>query len=465
MTPEELLEFNRLRATMGMPGGPWSAPGSMMLPDELEAPAVPPPAAVRRAAPVAAAPPMEVGPPEGYEPWRAEGLDPTMAAGGLAGAPPPDGGGGGLSGFLGGLGNAARAAWPYIRPVARVAADTAINLAAGDPSAAARMRLARDESEQRSAALEIRSSRERLKQIRELAKQSILSEAARRPPQNAAEQRALAMRLAPFDSSLAATFLKPPAIREFQQGSQNVTVEQQPDGTWTRIGGGPRWNPESGGFQLGWDEAGRPIVSMGRGGLPVATTTRTDLEKKIIGAQDALASYEEIESRFQPEFQQWPTRVEVLWDSWKSKSGMDLDEESRTRLEQYSEYRSAAYDSMSRTLNLLSGAAISPAEFERLKSFLPNVGTGLTDGDDPIDFASKLRRLKRASRLAILRHQYELRNGLGIGESGLSISDPAGLARLYGRERIRTLVDQGVPREDAEQQAAAYIEQLFQGLE
>ena len=157
-----------------------------------------------------------------------------------------------------------------------------------------------------------------------------------------------------------------------------------------------------------------PLVQNNVGtGMTNATTTK--VQGQQLDAQDTLARLDSIRSSFRPEFQQWGAKLGQRWSDLKDSAGVGLSDAEKQQLTDMSSFQANAYENMSRILNQLSGAAISPAEFERLKRFLPNVGSGVFDGDSPTAFQAKLDRFDKSVRQAIKRYEYAQKNGLQSG--------------------------------------------------
>lgn len=205
------------------------------------------------------------------------------------------------------------------------------------------------------------------------------------------------------------------AVRPKSEGPTNYTTDE---GVFIRdpsVPGGYRnvGKPkQSGGMQV-YDSAGNLIVSTGGHGL--TNTTRSKIEGKQVDAQAAISRLDRIASSFDPNFQTFGTKAQMrVLQMVSSIGGPDaLKPEDRARLESFSRFRVSAYQHMSDILHELSGAAISPAEEVRLRQQLPNPGTGLFDGDDPVTFKAKLDEVSDSVRRSIELYQ---RMG-GAGES------------------------------------------------
>lgn len=170
------------------------------------------------------------------------------------------------------------------------------------------------------------------------------------------------------------------------------------------------------GLNIEFDEQGRPKrISQGRGaGGPggMSKPTQTDVEKKIVEQGDTMASLKAIERMYRPEFQKIGSRMGASWDALKNKAGAELDDEERKNLDAFTQYRAEASQLFSNTLKNLSGAAVTPMEFQRAQAWLPNPGTGVFDGDSPVELEAKRKRFEDFTRRAMIKYNYVRKNGL-----------------------------------------------------
>jgi lysozyme len=134
------------------------------------------------------------------------------------------------------------------------------------------------------------------------------------------------------------------------------------------------------------------------------------LDKKSIDATNHIARLVDVEKSFNPEFLQIPKRLGFAWTSVRAKF-QDLKPEQAKPLAEFAEFRRASVENMSRLLNELSGAAVSPQEYERIRNTQPDAGTGIFDGDDPVTFHAKMRGVVAQQKRAIARYNYLRKNG------------------------------------------------------
>jgi hypothetical protein len=152
----------------------------------------------------------------------------------------------------------------------------------------------------------------------------------------------------------------------------------------------------------------------GKGGIE--KPVRTTVQKKILSAGDTMNSITAIKNRFRPEFQEIGTRWGNMVTAWKSKAGMKIDPAERQALDDYSQYIAEAAQNFSLVLKDMSGVAVNPTEFKRTEAWLPNPGTGLLNGDSPIELEAKIKRFENFTRRALAKYHY-------INNKGLTLDD------------------------------------------
>lgn len=200
--------------------------------------------------------------------------------------------------------------------------------------------------------------------------------------------------------------------------------------------------PGSKGVSITYDEQGRPIIEMG-GRNDMTTAGRNRVDTELLDSGQTLSQLTAIRSRFKPEYQQIGTRWEAMKTAIKSKAGLDVGKDQRQMLQDFSAYRAEAGQMFSNILKSLSGAAVTPAEMKRAEGWLPNPGTGLWDGDDPITLASKIDRMEDFTRRAMAKYAYLRRNGLDV--SAVDVDQMPQLMRQRGDAIAAELQAQGVP--------------------
>lgn len=201
---------------------------------------------------------------------------------------------------------------------------------------------------------------------------------------------------------------------------QNISVDDagvpygfnKRTGTYDRLPGAQQFqNPPSGmAVDVGPDGTVSFRQGPGMGGLQKPTLNK--IEEKQLNATEALSRLNTINQSFKPGFATFGGRFEAFFSGMKDKAGLKLSKDEATNLREFSTYRRDAISHLNRTLNELSGAAVSPAEEERLKAELPDPGTGLFDGDGPTEFKAKADASTRAMKQAVIRYHYAKRSGM-----------------------------------------------------
>ena len=163
----------------------------------------------------------------------------------------------------------------------------------------------------------------------------------------------------------------------------------------------------------------------GEGGSAKRGKPTTNLvQTKAINASEQAARVKEIRDSFKPEYQTLGTKFTNYYRSGLAKIDPKLlDSKDTQSLLEFSKYQSRAIGNVNRLLNELSGAAVSPAEGERLKAEVPNPGTGWFDGDDPVTFQGKIDRILEDSDKALARFHYYQSVGIPKKIDEIPLSD------------------------------------------
>lgn len=201
------------------------------------------------------------------------------------------------------------------------------------------------------------------------------------------------------------------------------------------------FDPASGQPQkMTWDAAERKFVPLGGAKAPskgIRVTTNADgsttteiggtaesnqgltgpttnvVQAKAFNTAEMGSRLAGIMEKFKPEYQTVGTRLANLWRGTKASIDPKMLSPGDTQsLTDFAKYRSQSIGNVNRLLNELSGAAVSPSEGERLKAEVPNPGTGIFDGDDPVSFKAKMESVADQANRALARYQYYQSHGL-----------------------------------------------------
>lgn len=177
-------------------------------------------------------------------------------------------------------------------------------------------------------------------------------------------------------------------------------------------------SPPSGGVQItGYDEEGRPIISVGGpaqapggGDQTLQPGTVRDIEKDLRAASEGLARLNTIQSEFQGKFLEYRTRWGNMWNAFTEKAGYELAPEEKQELAEITTFNRDAVDNLNRYIKEITGAQMSEPEAARIVKGLPNPGTGIFDGDSATQFEAKMKGTIKALRRSAARYTYALRN-------------------------------------------------------
>lgn len=172
--------------------------------------------------------------------------------------------------------------------------------------------------------------------------------------------------------------------------------------------------------------SGMKIESDGQGGFTMVTgdmaatggtegltnKTRGELQGSAIASKEGLARLASISTSFRPEYQQIGTRWDAFKTSLADKAGVPVDRQSAALLRDFSSYKADALNNLNLYIKEITGAAMTNAEAGRITKGLPNPGSGILDGDSPIEFKAKLDSTMVRLKAANARQFYALKHGL-----------------------------------------------------
>lgn len=164
-------------------------------------------------------------------------------------------------------------------------------------------------------------------------------------------------------------------------------------------------------------------VEFGDGAMPLGKTGQNQVDERALNASELGARLGNIATTFKPEYQTLGTRFANWFRSGKASLGAKLDPAEEQELSNFAKYRSGAIENLNAILKEMSGAAVTPQEYERIKSVMPNAGTGVWDGDDPVTFKAKLERAMTDTDKALARYQYYKANGIPGSLDAIPLTD------------------------------------------
>lgn len=198
---------------------------------------------------------------------------------------------------------------------------------------------------------------------------------------------------------------EPSSIREYEYARKQGFTGSYQEFERSRRGRGMSMTlPDGTTVQIGGDGS---EISAGDLTSPV----RTSLQQSIVTATTELDRLNTIGSGFDPQFLQIPGRLRGATLKLKDLAGGvlgNLSPEESDYLRRLSTFQADTTKNLSLILNQLSGAAISPAEADRLKMGIPN------DSDTPQQFMAKYQAAVKDATRAVMRANWALKNGIGV---------------------------------------------------
>lgn len=148
------------------------------------------------------------------------------------------------------------------------------------------------------------------------------------------------------------------------------------------------------------------MASQGGGGTPLTGSNQSKQQEAFIASMDQLSAIDSMLASYDPSFSTFWGQLENQGLRWADRANISLDQGQQKQLAQYTSWQRATLDNLSSTLNRLSGAAVSPSEYDRIASTLPN-----TD-DSPTQFIQKIKDVRKKTMLAAMRAYHFQKNGI-----------------------------------------------------
>lgn len=237
-----------------------------------------------------------------------------------------------------------------------------------------------------------------------------------------------------------------PGTKEVKVGDEIITYNVNPDGTLgEEIARAPR-SASQGMTVYGPD--GQPIVQMGGQGM--SAPARNENQKALMNAEEQLARLDRIYEGFNPQWTGMSGWQTANWNKLKDWFGEDPNDDFTRMIGWYSDVT----NNVNRTINELSGAAVTEGEARRISAELPQVSTDWTTwGDGPEAFKAKLDSARQRLQSALFRRR--LADAYGFDWRSVSLDDlklhPA-VDRYYEQLRDR-YVAEGMSADEAKRQA------------
>ena len=234
----------------------------------------------------------------------------------------------------------------------------------------------------------------------------------------------------------------------YQKNTRTNKIEALPD-----VRTGAEKNLEARGLKPGSPEfqaAMKAFMTQKKGDTNVSVNVDTNLTKKtqsvlegkILDTHIAFGRLKDIGDSFKPKFQTSTYRAKMLTLQGKAKSGIfDLSQSERAELTEFMNFKLDSVDNMNRYIKEITGAQMSEGEAKRLIKGIPNPGTGLFDGDDPVSFAAKMNRLKMKLRTSLARLIWMRRHGIISPYEGVMKPDGSMHKNVLSLPAMRKKID------------------------
>jgi hypothetical protein len=171
----------------------------------------------------------------------------------------------------------------------------------------------------------------------------------------------------------------------------------------------------------GKGDAGRMLADSATPGANLQKPTLNQIEERTVNSAMQLGRLADIKKRFDPKFLEIPQRMKLLGQSWSAKMGGKLSPDQAKEMNRYAAFRSSTVNNANQILKELSGAAVTPQEYERIQNDIPIAGTGIFDGDDPVSFVAKYERSEQSLRSAIARYNFMRSQGLNFTKENIDM--------------------------------------------
>jgi hypothetical protein len=162
--------------------------------------------------------------------------------------------------------------------------------------------------------------------------------------------------------------------------------------------------------------AGGDIINYPAGAVPLGKEGQNAVDKAALSTGERLSRLNRIETSYDPKFLETKFRGTQEFRAMGEKLGLSkLTPEQKQQLANYTQFSQDAIKELNAYIVEVTGAAMGTGEeADRIKKGMPNVGSGLLDGDSPTQFASKLSNTMKDLRTMEARLQYIKNNGLKI---------------------------------------------------
>lgn len=169
------------------------------------------------------------------------------------------------------------------------------------------------------------------------------------------------------------------------------------------------------------------------GGVEAFTKkTQSAIQDDLIKIKNAKGRLEIIKRGFKPEFTEAGTKISNKFTALVEGLGIPTSKASKRKLAEFTDFARNSSENLNQHIRDRTGAVMNAAEVPRLMSEMPNLGTGVMDGDSATQYVTKTNSVIASLDAAEDRLLFVLANGLTpdksengktISSSGLSLSE------------------------------------------
>jgi len=171
-------------------------------------------------------------------------------------------------------------------------------------------------------------------------------------------------------------------------------------------------------------------------------TATNEIDEKIVKSVDQIARLEGMAQTFQDKYQTIGTRLGMTATGWMARiDPTKVKPEDARELAAFAQDRRRGIENLNLTIKEITGAAMSIPEAQRITQQVPNPGTGIFDGDDPVTYRSKLNDVLDQTRLALARNAWLKKNNPRL-LNDLAARKMEGVEGVMPLDRMRDIMNE-----------------------
>lgn len=206
------------------------------------------------------------------------------------------------------------------------------------------------------------------------------------------------------------------------------------------------------GFMVQTDKGLRPLK---KGERTVATSgsladtgltknVTTELQNQLLASADASDRLFETIDKFDTEFLTIAGKVKFGALAMAESAGINLSDEMKSDLARFTQFKAGALDNLNRYIKLITGAAMTKSEAERLRKTMPD-----PENDSPTEFLAKLQNVY--DQTLVVRQRAMLAIEQGVAATTIPLSDIKAqiIDGSLPQQRLNALIDRGLTPDEA----------------